>query len=259
MNTPAPHLSSLALDALALGALPPGERTHAEQHLAHCSACRARAQTQEEARAHFSARVLPATLPSLRARALPWWRRPRAWTPLLGLALATAAALLVVVRAPEQAAPADEEPLYGVKGGASLGVYAHRGERVWKVAQGEALAPGDQVRFRVQPGGLPYLLLVSVDGAGQVSVYHPFGGRRSARVAAPDSAPLELPGSVVLDAAPGPERIYALFSEAPLDVDAVSPVLESLARGGPRAIRGHTQLSVSAEAQASFLFEKSRP
>lgn len=241
------HLSSLTLDALAMDALPAGERATAQSHLDACATCRARAEELAALRSHFVTQVLPRTAPTLRRP--PAWRSAwRWWVP----ALATAAAVLLVLR---PAAP--EEPAFSVKGGATLQLFAHRAERTWKVEEGEALAPGDQVRFRVDPGGLPYALVVSVDGAGQVSTYHPYGGAASAPL--PASGVAEFPGSIVLDAARGPERLFALFSREPLSFDAVAPALRELAAGGADAIRSRTHLPVPAEAQATFLFEKTSP
>ncbi|HET9451957.1 MAG TPA: hypothetical protein VFO83_13795, partial [Aggregicoccus sp.] len=69
----------------------------------------------------------------------------------------------------------------------------------------------------------------------------------------------ELPGSVVLDAAPGPERVFALFSDAPLAAGDVTRALEALGSGGRGAIRAQQRLPVAGTEQASFLFEKVQP
>ncbi|MFP2928099.1 hypothetical protein ACLESO_23440 [Pyxidicoccus sp. 3LG] len=243
------HLSSLKLDALALDALPAEERTAARVHLDACATCRARSEELASLRSHFTVNVLPRTVPALR-RPPAWHSAWRWWVP--ALAAATAAMLVVLVR-PVTA----DGPEFGVKGGATLQLYAHRSERTWKVEEGEALAPGDQVRFRVDGGGLPYALVVSVDGAGQVNTYYPFDGTQS--VLLPVRGVAELPGSIVLDEAPGPERLFALFSREPLAFEAVAPALREIAAGGADTIRARTHLPVPASAQATFLFEKTRP
>ncbi|NMO15435.1 hypothetical protein HPC49_33740 [Pyxidicoccus fallax] len=243
------HLSSLQLDALALDALPADARSAARAHLDACATCRARAEELASLRSHFTVHVLPRTAPALRRP--PAWHS--AWRWLVPL-VAVTAGVLVMARPPKT----DTEPEYGVKGGATLQLFAHRGERTWKVQEGESLAPGDQVRFRLDGGGLPYVLLVSVDGAGQVNTYHPFGGARSAPLS--EGAQAEVPGSVVLDTAPGPERLFALFSREPLTFDSVAPALRELAAGGANAIRHQTRLPVPDGAQqATFLFEKPQP
>ncbi|WP_267145419.1 DUF4384 domain-containing protein [Myxococcus guangdongensis] len=249
MNAP-PHVSSLKLEALAMGALPPPERATTQAHLDTCLACRARSEELASHRRHFTAHVLPrAQLPS--PRVAPWgdWRW---WAP--ALALASAVVLLFAL----VAVPSPQEPELAVKGGAMLQLFAHRGERTWKVEEGEALAPGDQVRFVVEGLGLPYVLVVSVDGAGQVNTYYPFGGHESVQVPS-RGLPVEIPGSVVLDNAPGPERLFALFSRQPLSFESVAPALRELSTGGAEVIRDRRRLPVAAGAQATFLFEKTQP
>jgi hypothetical protein len=55
-----------------------------------------------------------------------------------------------------------------------------------------------------------------------VSVYFPPEGGQSAPVGAGRS---ELPGSIELDDAPGPERLFAYFSEQPLPAAEVARAL----------------------------------
>jgi hypothetical protein len=121
----------------------------------------------------------------------------------------------------------------GIKGGASFQVYALRGEAVFPVRADTRLAPGDRIRFVVDPGNARYLLVASVDGAGKVSVYYPPSGDRSGYVVPGRS---ELEGSIELDQVLGPERLLAYFSDDPLPS---TEVVESLARGAeaPRGIQ----------------------
>ena len=86
---------------------------------------------------------------------------------------------------------------------------------MFEVGSEDALHAGDALRFVLEPVGRPYLLIASVDGQGKASIYHPFGGSSSARVA--PQGMVEAPaGSVVLDTAPGPERVFAFWSSEPL-------------------------------------------
>jgi hypothetical protein len=173
---------------------------------------------------------------------------------------ALGAAVLVVARSgpPEPARPqalstAAGPP--GIKGVPGLRLIARRGEAVFEVTPGGTLRPGDALRFVLEPVGQPYLLIASLDGQGKASIYHPFGGASSARVA-PDQM-IEAPaGSVVLDAAPGPERVFALWSSQPLDAAAVIASLKDLGRRGPTAIRATTAVDVPGTIQISRMFEK---
>ena len=48
--------------------------------------------------------------------------------------------------------------------------------------------------------------------------------------------------SIVLDQAPGPERVFAVFSPAPLDLAVVTPLLRAAAAAGDGTIRALQQL-----------------
>ena len=235
------HLSAYALDALALDAVDGEARRRALDHLEGCARCRADRDAAAELRGHFTASVLP------RTRAVPpprAWRR--AWLALP--ALAGVAVLLVLIRRGEPPAPE-----IAVKGDATWQVFAHRGDLTFAVHDGAELAAGDRIRFVVAPGAARYLLIASIDGAGHATIYYPYGAAKSEPIA---GARVELPGSIVLDAAPGPERVFALLSDEPLASAAVLAELRAIGAGGPEAIRRTATLSIPALAQRSIVFEK---
>jgi hypothetical protein len=244
-----PHLSSLALDALDLGQLRGDEEARARAHVETCERCRGDLEIARKAREQFQREVLPRTLPEVlrRQRRLRFGVRRSIWL-ILPVAVAAAAVLLVWPR---------EVPV-GILtkgGGPALHVYARREGRVFLVADGASLAPGDDFRFVVEPAGRRFLLIASVDGAGHAAIYHPYGGTASAPlVAAPR---VELPGSIHLDASPGPERLYALLSDEPLDAAPVLERLRAIGKEGDAAIRAHRFLDgTRALAQVSLCFEK---
>jgi hypothetical protein len=242
------HLSDLELDWLVLG----GDELAARRggaHLAACASCRARAETLRESRDHFTARVLPRTLPALRARtrAPGWWRR----TWLVAPALAAAAALVLMLRVGDRPPPDDD---LRAKGGPSLQIVARRGDQTFRVVDGATLAAGDAVRFVVAAPRDGHLMIASIDGRGVASLYHPAGGDRSAPL--PAGARVELPGSIVLDDAPGPERFVALWSAASLPAAPVLAALTAIGAGGPDAIRAAPPLAVGADAERSLVIEK---
>jgi hypothetical protein len=69
--------------------------------------------------------------------------------------------------------------------------------------------------------------------------------------------PLEVPaGSIVLDRASGPERVFAVFSDQPLAAEPVRRLLEALGRRGPDAIRRETRIELPGTLQMSLYFEK---
>jgi len=240
------HVSPLTLDALALGALDRDREAEIHAHLAGCAECRGARDAAAALREHFTARVLPRGLP---ARRPPRWR----WLVAPALSAALAVALLVVLW-PRALPPAPND--LGIKGTASWQVFANRSGHTFAVHDGTELAAGDRIRFIVVPGGARYLLVASVDGRGAVTIYYPYEGSQSAPI---DGERFELTGSIVLDAAPGPERIYALLSDEPITADAVRAPLRVVARGGAVAIRGTYTLPVPVRAQASLVFEKVAP
>jgi len=244
------HVSTLALHRHALGALGVEERARIDQHLGTCDRCRALLDAEIGAQRRFTASTMPRHLEVLPPRRWPW---PWLLAPVLLPALATA--LVLVLRPPERR---DGRPDLLIKGDLHLDAYASRGGRVLPVTPGAVLSPGDQIRFVVTglPAGRPlHALVASVDGRGGVSVYFPFGGAASAPLQGP--GPQALPGSVVLDDAPGPERVFALFSPEPFTVERARAALEALGRAGPEQIRAARALAGVTQDQRTLWFEKS--
>ena len=218
------HLSALELDALALGAH--DDVTRANMHLDECARCRADRDAAAALRAQFSYPPLP--------------KRRRSWQWLAIPVLAIVIALIIWPR---------HEAVLGIKGGATWRVLAKRTDSTFMVRDEQELAAGDRIRFVVTPNGARYLIVASIDGAGNPSIYFPFDGAASGRI---DGARFELPGSIVLDAAPGPERVFAILSDEPLTADVVKQHLMSI-RG---AIRETTHLDLPSREQLTLVFEK---
>jgi len=189
-------------------------------------------------------------------RASPPGRRALVW----GLAVAApagAVALVVSRMTGPNASPSDDVLAKG--GGAlppALEIHARRGAALFQVTGDARVRPGDTIRFVVhRPEGLTHVMIVSVDGVGAATLCFPYGGRQSAEIAGV-RARAELPGAIVLDASPGPERVFALFSRAPLAWPDAEQALLALGRGGAAAVRREKVLPVTAQAQATVLLEK---
>jgi hypothetical protein len=255
------HLSAADLDLVVIG---DGTGTdhlllaELQRHARECPTCEQRWERRVLSRSAFEQVELPRLLSRLRERpaGIGFGR-----LVLLGaMASALGAAVLVAARhpglpeAPTPAAPPAAGP-HGIKGVPGLRLIARRGEAVFEVTPGGTLQTGDALRFVLEPVGRPYLLIASLDGQGKASIYHPFGGSSSARVA-PDQLVEAPAGSVVLDSARGPERVFALWSSQPLDAADVLAALRELGRRGPTAIRATTAVDVPGTIQASRMFEK---
>jgi hypothetical protein len=231
-----PTPSQLELARLVAGELPPEEARRVEE--AALASPEAR-QRLEALRAHVAEyeQVAPRQLAALRQRLeaegassrVPFWRRPL--VVLAPLAAAAAAVMLVLVlRAP----PPGPEDAVRFKGALAVRVVARRGESQLVVQVGSELAAGDVLRFVVTVPAPGYLTVFSVDGRGELSPFYPETDP------AKDARPLrleragqhELPGSVTLDDAPGPERLFVVFSPEPFERAPLHARARELARRG---------------------------
>jgi hypothetical protein len=243
------HLSSMTIDGLASGLL---AEPSARAHLESCARCRGDLEAAEAACATFTRDVLPRTIGKLRPVRSRW---VLAWPALAAAALA-AIAVVVWIGKREHPAPAiiEDDGAIRMKGVLAFQVFASRRDEVFAVHDATKLAAGDKIRFVVGAGtARPYLLVGSVDGAGNATIYYPYGGAHSGPAPA---APSELPGSIVLDAAPGPERVFALASAQPLDAMQVTRALLVLGKKGAAAIRATAVLDNLPAVQQSIVFEK---
>jgi hypothetical protein len=240
------HLSSLVIDSLAAGKLDDAEATAARSHIAECDRCRGDLANAEAAIAHFERSVLPRTLPSIaKPRRRWWWIAPSVLVPVFG-----ALVLVWWIRTPETV-----EDAVRIKGGLTFQVFASRRGEVIPVRDGTRLDAGDSIRF-VVGASTPYVMVASIDGAGHPSIYYPYEGERSGTAT---SSPSELPGSIVLDATNGPERLFALASATPLDAHVVMQALAAIGARGATAIRETRALDVPTVHQATVVFEKGAP
>jgi anti-sigma factor RsiW len=216
-------LSDLQLDALALGALGETQTREAERHLASCSRCSERRQALAEttrASADVLARSASSASPVPMRRAARRSAR-RVWLGgAVGTLAAAAALLLVLGRSPLT----ESGDTVRSKGTSRVGFFVRHAGVVRRGDDRERVSPGDALRFVVTSSTTTYIAVLSRDGAGQVSVYHP-SGPRAARVEPGVERPLET--SVVLDDVLGEERLYALACSAPIEV---APVGDSLRR-----------------------------
>jgi hypothetical protein len=176
------------------------------------------------------------------------------WTRTLWVLLPAAAAVALVSSWALHQDVADRDPTIAAKGSPSLVIVARRSGTVSPVAPGATLAPGDEIRFVVRSSGFRYLLVASIDAGAKASVYFPYGG--SASGAIEPAGETQLPGSIVLDATKGPERVFAFFSERPLEAASVTEPLGAIGKLGPDAIRTRERIDVAA-VQTSVLIENS--
>lgn len=157
------------------------------------------------------------------ARATPekraWWR----WLVPASALAATAAVFLVLMRrGGDQPHQADDD--IQVKGDEiSLVIHVATESGSRRVETGDEVMPGDKLRFEVNALKPGYVAVFGIDGSGEVSVYQPGNGTGPMTF---DPHTRLLPGAIRLDATPGDERFYAVYSATPFAFDAVMPALQ---------------------------------
>lgn len=192
------------------------------QHLATCPRCAARVAARDALDHRFHAHLKQPLWTRIRAAPprQPWWRAG-------GVAVAVAVAAAVVVLrvslpAPLPGPPEAAHDYRGAKGIPGLRLDGRRAGRVFAFDGSTPARPGDELQLTLPPGrpGLRYVLVGSVDGTGRFSPFYP---------AALDGHSVSLPAAgqpllppIVLDAAPGPERLVIVRSDRPLSVGPVA-------------------------------------
>jgi hypothetical protein len=134
-------------------------------------------------------------------------------------------------------------------------VVRHADGRIEALTPGGRVRPGDAVRFLVSTPRAGHLVILGLDSAGAVSLYVGDGNgpervERGARQA--------MPGSIILDATPGPERLVALECDAAFAVsDAIDAGRKSLARAEKDPRRVGT-LGLPGCMEAALTMDKSQ-
>lgn len=235
--------SDFTLDRFHAGELPPEEAQRTERHVAGCADCGAR---MAERRAGFGAiegvdpRVMlgrirkgldePARA-SFPERLSGWTRRL-----LAPLAMVATVAVVLLVVVPGQQGTR-------MKGALGLHVFRLSGDHAEEVVSGEALAPGDRLRFRVDVPAEGHVTVFGVEASGALYTAWPLEPGVQTRFEEGDG--IELPGAVSLDAQPGREVLYLVH--CPLEVGP--PACTS---GGA----GEKPVCPEGCAMTSFIMEK---
>jgi anti-sigma factor RsiW len=202
-------LSAFRLDRFRLGELSPTEAAQVQAHLEACALCRAAAEVLASAEAEFRASATPLRAPQRGGRRALGW----------GAGAVAVAAACVLAFQPGSSLRSKGPP-------ASVGMYVQHGPDVRRALPGEAVAPGDSVRFVYSSREPSYLAILSLDGAGVATVYFPEGPEM---VAIPAAQEALLPLATQLDAVLGDETVLALFCPSPR---ALKPVREALQASG---------------------------
>jgi hypothetical protein len=258
------HVATYDLELVRLGAASESACAWVAEHLRECPRCAELERSWRAAHDEFAEQAsLRSIEPRSEVKALVAKNSPVPRRILIAAMVAPiAAGLLLFLLPPKSRVPAGENLAAAgsdivEKGGPNLALVARRGDRVFAVTSREKLRAGDQIRFVLQNATYPFVLIASVDGGGGANIYAPYDAVESARFG--PSERLEIPGSIVIDASPGPERVFALLSSRPLRTADVRVALAAIGARGVGAIRDALHLDIGADAEATVMFEKEGP
>jgi hypothetical protein len=218
-------LSDLVLDQWRAGEIEDGARLgELEAHVASCERCRSRRAAFDREAASYLSRQ-PFFSPHGRARLQERTKRSARRLQIVAgaSALAAAAVLALVLRAPQDGVRGADESGTRIKGGSRVAFFVKRGDRVVMGGPSERLQPGDQLRFTVTLERPRHLAIFSRDARGVASVYYP---AEAVTKALPAGADIALENSVELDDALGEERIFAVFCDSAIAVEELRSSLE---------------------------------
>lgn len=159
---------------------------------------------------------------------------------VLGAATAVGALAVVVTLTPGTVKP-DDRPVVEtgdgirVKGAARLLAFRHAGDHVEQLERDSLVRAGDLIQLRYNAGGRRYGVIVSIDGAGAVTLHHPSTEDAAPEATALAGKPTALPHAYALDDAPGFERFFFLTSDTPIELAPSLDALRQLARRADRA------------------------
>jgi len=142
--------------------------------------------------------------------AVPFWKRPILWAPLVA---GLAAVVVLLVK------PPGVEPATTVKGSVALVLHRKTPTGSEEIGPDGVLHPGDTLRFEVRSGAAGAVAVFGRDATGVIR-YAP-----QAENAAPSAGNTLLPGAISLDEARGPETFYAVWAPRSFDTETVRRAL----------------------------------
>jgi hypothetical protein len=254
-------VSDLTLEQYHLGELGAERERIVREELSRDEVLRGRlASIQASDREIRSSYAAERVVPLIRERLLrgdqDTGRRPRrvrtlAWAVPLA---AVAAVALVLVSLPLVLRTSDETRLKG--SGPHLLVFRKTAAGAEELRAGSVARRGDVLQLSYASGTAKYGAIFSIDGRGTVTWHVPAGYPGGSRPASPldPRGPVVLPSAYELDDAPGFERFFLVYAEAPFDLSAVDLGVRALAsRGAENGVlslpRGLGQFSLLVKKQ----------
>ncbi|MET0411005.1 MAG: hypothetical protein ABW217_06900 [Polyangiaceae bacterium] len=229
--------SDFTFDLLLSAGLEPAEEQSVREHLGACAHCAARLEQVKQQRDDFERNGPRLLLPTSKPAPSASGRRLAR-----GAALASAGVLAGVLVGRAQL----PSPVTRAKGAEHFQLYIRHGEEIREAGAHERVYPQDQLQFTYSAVDEGYVAVLSRDGAGTVSVYFPDASDKTWPAAAGQGR--LLPGSTILDAVTGHERVYALHCQAPV---SLGPLRAELAQARSlRAPSGCAMRVIELDKQA---------
>jgi len=221
-------IPDLLLERYRLHELPDAAHAAIARAASADAAVRARLDALDRSDAEIRDRYAPSALSRRRTPR----RLSRRALVLAGALAAAVLALIVAIPRPLVSTGDDTR----IKGGADrpvLAVYRRTAAGSERLADGDVARAGDLLRIGYTAAGRAYGIILSIDGAGAVTLHLPPSGDRAVHL---DPGGINLLDSAYeLDAAPRIERFYFVTGAQPFDV---APVLSAArhAGGAPNAL-----------------------
>lgn len=232
------RVPDLLVEQLRLGELPSAEADRVRAQLEEDDDPRLESLEASDAEilgAHppeVMARRIKARLDGLDPEPEPAIRWPL-WATGGLMAVAAAVALVLlrptgdpsVVAPPRTTVAVNDSGGERIKGDAAIVLERQRGTRAEPLLAGASVSPGDTLQVSYRSGGWAHGVLVSIDGAGAVTLHFP--PEETDSTALQDTAVLH---AFELDDAPDFERFLFFTAHQPLDVAALVRSLETFAK-----------------------------
>lgn len=206
-----------------------------------------------EVQSQMAARAIVVRMAERRRRS--WWRL---FLPLTLTPLAAGATLLIIVSqgvfspSTSPTTPGKSGAVRS-KGGLVVEAFCKRDDQIFPVKDGDDFVAGDRLRFAYSKD-LPGILAVfGVDDSGRVFPY--YRDDALAGINVPPGAEVMLPESVELDDHHGWERIFALWTPAPLGEDVIRNAVTTALAEAQGDIRQTSRLPIEVD-QVSFLLRR---
>ncbi len=163
----------------------------------------------------------------------PFWLR---WLIPIGTLAAAAAALVLFLQSKKPATQLGDNDDFRTKG-EDISLIIH-GE-AHALANGDVISAGTKIEFEAQGSKPGYIAVVGIDGSRSTTVYYPYGATEATTIGTVDR---KLPGAIRLDATPGDETFYAVFSTKPFAIDTVLPAVTGAGVLPPGVVMSHVVL-----------------